>query len=293
MKILCDFDGVLTDISEEAHRAKEIFTQTLLQNNCLNPGRVAAMLSRGEEQLQKNPHQYGWRNRGRIAAYANEDSFLANMGLSYSLDDLSQTEDGDFFKMRQDLKERNIASFNQVSMDSYQTMTEETKRNQRNPIDPDAVKFLNDVMGRGHRVTVVSNSSAERVIDLLSRQGLKAADRKKNSQCPLGVCGGAAKFELDNASRGFFVGPYWIDTARPKYEKILWDENPAIVIGDVFSLDLGLPLFLAKREPECFGKIKLYLRERLYTPDWVKTFITLGSGKQNLKLLRHLGEMDI
>ncbi|MDO8494221.1 MAG: hypothetical protein Q7S68_02675, partial [Deltaproteobacteria bacterium] len=142
MKVLSDFDGVLTDIAEEAHRVREIFTETLIHASGWEAKRIHLLMDRALEHLQKTPHEHGWRTEGRIAAYANEDSFLANIGLSHCLDALSLSENADFLKAVEALKAKNISSFNQVSLNAYQTMTIETKMGKRKPIDAEAVKFL-------------------------------------------------------------------------------------------------------------------------------------------------------
>jgi len=45
------------------------------------------------------------------------------------------------------------------------------------------------------------------------------------------------------------VGEGRVELRRPRYEAILREEAPDAVVGDVFSLDLALPLALRRREP--------------------------------------------
>ena len=51
------------------------------------------------------------------------------------------------------------------------------------------------------------------------------------------------------ATRPLVVGGAAIETARPHYENVLREERPDAVVGDVFSLDLALPLALKREDP--------------------------------------------
>ena len=45
------------------------------------------------------------------------------------------------------------------------------------------------------------------------------------------------------------------------------------MIGDVFSLDLALPLYLRMNDSS-FGNLKVIQRVQPYTPDWVKDYLS-------------------
>jgi hypothetical protein len=62
------------------------------------------------------------------------------------------------------------------------------------------------------------------------------------------------------------VAGYRVETSRPLYESILKEERPGAVVGDVFSLDLALPLHLSRSGE--LGPVQAFLRERHYTPEW-------------------------
>jgi hypothetical protein len=62
------------------------------------------------------------------------------------------------------------------------------------------------------------------------------------------------------------VGGLRVDVARPDYERVLREERPDAVIGDVFSLDLALPLALKRREPE-WRDVRLFWLVLPYTPE--------------------------
>ena len=70
--------------------------------------------------------------------------------------------------------------------------------------------------------------------------------------------GGARKFVLDpGASAELFVGPLRVETARRDYLMILREELPDAVVGDVFSLDLSLPLRLRREDPR-WKRVRLF-----------------------------------
>jgi hypothetical protein len=78
---------------------------------------------------------------------------------------------------------------------------------------------------------------------------------------------------LGDVPRHFDVGGYRVATDRPHYEQILVDERPDVIVGDVFSLDLALPLELVRRNPAAFGSPRIVLRVRPYTPAWSANYI--------------------
>jgi hypothetical protein len=56
-----------------------------------------------------------------------------------------------------------------------------------------------------------------------------------------------------------------IELARPHYEAILREEAPDAVVGDVFSLDLAVPLALRRSEPS-WTHVRLFWLVRDYAP---------------------------
>ena len=69
----------------------------------------------------------------------------------------------------------------------------------------------------------------------------------------------------------FDVGSYRIETRRPVYDAIVREEQPDAVIGDVFSLDLSLPLRLAREN--AIPCDRFFLRVRDYTPVWSRQYL--------------------
>ena len=48
---------------------------------------------------------------------------------------------------------------------------------------------------------------------------------------------------------------------------------PDYVIGDVFSMDIALPVYLRMNDPQ-FKKLKIIQKIQKYTPAWVKEYLS-------------------
>ena len=91
--------------------------------------------------------------------------------------------------------------------------------------------------------------------------------------------GSAKKFVLaDAGADAFDVGGLSIDVARPHYEAVLREERPDAIVGDVYSLDIALPLALKRREPG-WRNVRLFWLAQPYAPDRVRRALaTLPKG---------------
>lgn len=273
MKFVCDFDGVLTDLSQEAARVREIFTVELGRLAGLGTSQRARLLEMAELAMNENPHRYGWYSNGRISAYCNEDAFIRTNALGALLEGWAKdtAHPTETLAIRGKLEAAGVPSFLELAQKSYQQMVSETSAGARHPLDEQTRPVLETLLQRGHRVVIVSNSGTDRILQMFAEAGLKASAAPDS---PLRVRGNAQKFVLGTSARTFRVGEYVVDVDRPGYEKILLEEMPNFVVGDVFSLDLALPMQLASE-----GKIpgvKAILRSRSYTPGWSMRYLTDG-----------------
>jgi hypothetical protein len=235
--------------------------------------------------MESAPHLHGWIAQGRLTAYANEDFFIRNNGIGYLFDTRVDQGDKKFAEILGKLKKSGFESFAALTQWSYNEMVLETKKGKIKPIDSTATNVLRRLLAWGAEITVVSNSGTERIVDLLTNAGLDAYDADEDPKAQLRVRGHAKKFELGKKKEGFKIKDYWLDVNRPNYLKILNAEKPDAVIGDVFSLDLALPLHLAREESKKFGGIKLVLRTRPYTPQWTMDFFSNAKTEKKASLL--------
>jgi FMN phosphatase YigB (HAD superfamily) len=284
MKLLFDFDGVLTDQTAEAGWYKKSFHDKLYEFGGVSKEKTAALLEHAYQNMRANPHEHGWKQHHRLTAYANEDLLVENVGLSICLDEYAATENGVAAEILENLKKNDYPSFFEVSQSAYAFMVEQTRNgNEKNPLDEQVLVLFEDLLNDGHHITIVSNSSTKRIIDIFAEAGLDVPDHEKEPNAPFKIRGGACKFDLDEHKQGFWVHDYWLDTARPNYLKIIREEKPSIITGDVFTLDLATPIFLTRSEPDVFGGMKVVLRQQGYTPQWTQDFFNQNE-ETNAKL---------
>lgn len=267
MKILSDFDGVVTNQLEEAGRVTEIFKESWIRLRKEKPESIEMWMNRAAEAMKKEPWRHGWWMKGRISAFCNEDLFIWNNGMGACLDRWASEGDRELQETWKRLEEAGISGFSGLMQKSYTDMVGETYAGKMKPMDPDAVDAFRQMLAEGHEIVVVSNSGTARILELLKNEGLDAVAHDVNPKALLRVRGDARKFELGEDAKTFSVGVYQIDWNRPVYERILLEEDPDAVIGDVFSLDLALPirLFVERKDRPLLP----YFRKRSYSPDWV------------------------
>lgn len=269
MKLLTDFDGVLTDLAEEAARVRALFDAEVAEA-AASVGRGAAwaaLVGRAEADLRARPRDNGWFWNGRITAFADEDPFVRVNALAARLDAWADAGEAAAATLRKAAVARGRTDFRAIAQASYVRMTEETAAGKMHPLDPEAPKLLASLVARGVRVVVVSNSGTERILKILRGAGLEAFAHGA-ADGPIRVRGDAKKFVLGDAPRTLKCDGYVVDLDRPHYERILREEEPDAVMGDVFSLDLALPLALRRAHVGRFAGARLLLRRRPYTPAW-------------------------
>lgn len=237
--VILDFDGTFTDAYAEAGPFVEGFKRDLFDLL----GRDATDdWNRLEAEVTAHPEKYGWMNGSHIAAPAGADPYLTSSCIAQNLfDELGMLQ--------------REAWRNEILQLLYQTnyaLTESVPRD-------DARAVLDDLLARDLKVVVVTNSRTDAVAAKVDELGLK-------KRAALDVYGDAKKFVIDDASRGEpFDG--LSDMAIPGLDarkvsikrghyfdllRKLWRETGAspeqtLVCGDIFELDLALPLALGCR----------------------------------------------
>ena len=130
----------------------------------------------------------------------------------------------------------------------------------------------------GVEVVVVSNSPAEKLATWFAHVGLASVAHPGRAPRAFCLRGESRKFEIDAArAHPLVLGELSIETARPAYERILREERPDAVVGDVFSLDLALPLRLKREEPGWSGLRVVWIQQR-YTPRWLRAAVEWHAG---------------
>jgi hypothetical protein len=292
MKLVADFDGVMTNLTHEAIRVQELLVE-IWSGIETDPSIPKAWFESARQAVTQNPESWGWEIQGRISAYADEDAFVQTNAIGSWLDAKS-AKDPSLQSALKRLQSHGISSYKSLAQQAYIRMTEEVMSSSLTPIDSETQPALQRLTSMGVEVVITSNSGTDRILDIFQKAGIPAVahpDRKLGS---VRVRGDARKFELASTSRRILMGKREVDIARPIYEQILCEERPNVIIGDVFSLDLALPFELANSKRELFsGGLVALLRERDYTPTWSRELCRSqwSNGRATLNSVTDLGQL--
>ncbi|MFA5624041.1 MAG: hypothetical protein WC966_03150 [Bradymonadales bacterium] len=268
MKIIADFDGTITNIQHEYETQLEKFKEKVLELCDGNVELKENILQSSHDYIQDRFDSFGWGNKGRVTAFGDEDLFMKLLAQMQCLDRWVQENHPVVFPLRKKLLKdpQNPITFESLSRQAHDEMNTEPLTDFNCP-EPEAVTALNTLLEQDIEIIIVSNSPTERIIAKLERVGLKPVDHEDNPSAQFRVRGLAKKFGLGDEPQYEIFGKRMIDTNRPNYRRIIDEERPLAVVGDVFSLDLALPMYLSKLEP-MYDAIQVYLRMRPYTPQW-------------------------
>jgi len=275
MKLLSDFDGVWTSPEAEAGAQGEYMEQVLLS---WTPGedreRAADWLRLARDHVRSDPGRYGWAPGGRLSAYGDEDPFAAHSALLHYLH-LRAGEDAVARDLHAAVLANGFADLDGFGGHTHQQGVERVARERGPGILPAAAAAGRAMLGEGIEVVVVSNSGTDKLSRWFAHAEVPATIHPEARAGALRLRGGARKFVLDpDATDMLEVGSLRVEVARPFYAEILREERPDAVVGDVFSLDLALPLALRRREPG-WSDLRLYWLLQPYTPDRVRREVQL------------------
>ncbi len=293
MRIVMDFDGIFTDPTEEGEACTKYFQEKIISFDLKEVGlesmdKIDSWMGELRARQAAKPYSFGWRSEGRVSAFTFEDPFIRNIGMADFLDYLAANGDVKAKSILKQLKAKDqLSSFSELSEWSFHQL-----KLKKQP-DMGAKKWVEDAIQKGHEVIIVSNSSTDKIVEFLDQNHYSVDSRPQ-------VRGGAKKFGLGKNPRPLFLSKdtsgqknldVIADTDRPTYEQALMELKPDAVIGDVFSLDLTLPLRL-KREGKLDFKWGIFYRYRDYTPSSMVEMITgRNSLVPEVKMVRSWGEV--
>ena len=272
MKLLSDFDGVWTYPTEEglAHGAALDAALEGLVGESERAG-VRAWVARARAAVRAEPTRWGWSSAGRISAFADEDPFTEHGALLHHLDD-RRADDPLAARLAAAIETRGVtldAFGGQCHVSGVQAV--EARRGPG--ITGEAAGAGRTLLARGVEIVVVSNSGTEKLARWFAHAGVPAAVHPAQAHRSLRLRGSARKFVLaPGAGERLAVGGVGVDVARPDYEKVLREERPDAVVGDVFSLDLALPLALKRRDPG-WRRVRLFWLVQPYTSERMRRLI--------------------
>jgi hypothetical protein len=272
VKLLSDFDGVWTYPSEEGV-AHGVALDTALEELVGDGERAAvrAWVARARAAVRAEPTRWGWASAGRISAFADEDPFTEHGALLHHLSD-RRGEDPLAARLAAAIEARG------VTLDAFGGQCHvagvRAVEARRGPgIVDRAAAAGRELLARGVDIVVVSNSDTGKLARWFAHAGLPSAVHPARADRALRLRGSARKFLLaPGAGERITVGGLAVDVARPDYEKVLREERPDAIVGDVFSLDLALPLAL-KRAEAAWKHLRLFWLVHAYTTERMRRLI--------------------
>jgi hypothetical protein len=278
MKLLTDFDGVWTWPEWEGRAQGQVLDE-LFAEWTPQPERaaVAAWIHAAREQCAREPQRYGWApGGGRLSAFGDEDPFAPHSALLHYIH-LHADRDPVATALAERARSHGYEDLDALGGFAHATAVARV-RDERGPgLLPEAAAAGHRLLEAGVEVVVVSNSGAAKLGEWFGHAGLPFTNAQRDGRS-IALRGGARKFLLDDSrSDPLRWNGLEIETARPYYEEALRDERPGAVVGDVFSLDLALPLRLKLREPE-WSQLALYWLIHPYTPRWLEEQVTKHAG---------------
>lgn len=259
-RIISDFDGVLTAQEAEAEavgRCQLDWVSQVMGDR----GRAEALLERCRAQVRADPAHHGWVVGGQLTCYADEDPYVFHNAAGQVL-----------YETAPEAVLRDLAAMGMPTPDifcgrAFVEGTEAWRAVNASHLDPDSVALFEALDRLGIEVVVVSNSTTDRIERIFADFGTDHF----HGTLPR-VRGGARKFVatpervLPLPTHGTF-GPRDVLLHRGFYYDILMEERPLLVIGDVLSLDLALPVTLRDEVPG-FERLQICFRRAAHTPAW-------------------------
>ena len=262
MKILSDFDGVWTDQALEA-QSVNLFLAAEAARLAGVPAEQALEHFRGyEARVKASPSRYGWAPDGRITAYVDEDPFCVPNSIAVYIEEGAEDHARVY---REAVLDGGFATMTAFADHCFHTAAGDYRQQHPPALVPGAAEVLHELHELGAEVLVVSNSPAEKIIGWFTAVG---ADAGTGPDHDLRVRGQAGKQNLGPADTSIEVAGRRIFVDRPMYEQVIEEENPDLIIGDVFSLDLALPHVL-RSQGRSAAPERLVLRKLGHTPEWI------------------------
>lgn len=266
MKFLTDFDGTLTNIQQEYRFVVDFLTRRVAECAGIDKPLFDTLHQTAWAHVALEPHKYGWVHNGRISAFCDEDLFMNVSAAMQLLDDWIDAEHPAVAQILEDVRKSGMR-FVDLTEEAHGAMNLEPLSAFNTP-EPEAVNAILALLDRDCEVVVASNSPASRIIPKFEYVGLKPVDHEDNPSAQFRIRGNAGKFILGNQPKPVPFGSRFVDVDHAAFAKIIAEERPQVMVGDVFSLDLALPMEMARQEPMIYDDMQLYLRVRPYTPQW-------------------------
>jgi len=273
MKLLSDFDGVWTypDAEGAAHGAA-LDAALLAIASEGDRAAVRTWIGEARAAIRRAPERWGWSAAGRLSAFADEDPFTEHGALLHYID----------AHRNEPLPAQLVAAIEREggTLDAFGGTAHvagvgEVESRRGPGITADAAAAGRALLAAGAEIVVVSNSGTGKLARWFAHAGLPATVHPARQPGALRLRGSAQKFVLaEGPGEAIDAGGLRVEVARPHYAAVLAEEAPDAVVGDVFSIDLALPLALKRREP-AWRNVRLFWLVHPYTPERMR--LAIGS----------------
>lgn len=277
-KILSDFDGVWTNQRDEADFILDFAVRELAPLVAEREDSVRARVETYVSRIDAAPSKFGWAPGGRITAYVDEDPLLITNSVIMVL---ATADDPVAERWREVLEASRFGGLEAFADHCFVGGTK-AFRSENPPIMVEAAaEAMAAIRGAGAELVVVSNSRDEKLIAWLEEAGIPAhpADATPVAADSVPVRGDAKKWALSDADASeapsLELGERRVYLDRPHYRAVIERENPDLIIGDVFSLDLALPSQM-RAEGQAAAPGTLILRAHDHTPRWIRDGLAGG-----------------
>lgn len=264
-KFLADFDGVWTDLTGQAAAVHEYRDQRLAQIVGWSVEKTRACISQIQNEIDANPKEHGWRSNGRITAYSDEDPFLNHNSLVIGIELLSKQGNPLCVQLRNLLVENGYSDINVLGAELFQEGCKRYLETAGHKLLPEAQEGLEALLGIAD-VVFCTNFSTATVEHTWKTMGLKPGRTRQGGH--LTIRGNAKKQVLTgDPEQTVEYNGRQVCLDRGHYLQLLEQERPDVVVGDVFSLDLALPLHL-RHSRDDFQHLVCLLKKTPFTPAW-------------------------
>ena len=262
MKILSDFDGVWTNQALEAEQVKLFLAAEAARLAGVSADAALEHFREYEVRVSDTPERYGWAPDGRITAYVDEDPFCVPNSIAVYVEEGAEEHTRAY---REAILDGGYATLTAFADHCFHTAAVQYREQHPPALVPGTAEVLHELHGLEAEVLVVSNSPAEKIVGWFTAVG---ADAGTGAEHDLRVRDRAGKQTLGPTNESIEVGGRRIFIDRPSYLDVIEDEDPDLIIGDVFSLDLALPHVLRTRG-NAKAPATLVLRRHDHTPAWI------------------------
>ncbi len=299
LKLLSGFDGIWTNQEKEAEYVWDTIHKKLRQVTKFSESEIKNIFDEAESDMNRTPYENGWMNEEKISAFRGEDPFGDIYALFGYIDKTANTKSFSVYKQKlAEIKKDINNKYKSPEKFAFECFTEASRKfKESGKLAPpaNAKASLEKVLDKGADVVIASNSGTEKIEHLFLKLGKSPTNEKSFKRNNVFARSNARKFVI---SPDYKMLPetmnikkyYDIQLRRKFYHKVLTDEMPDFVLGNIFSIEIALPLYLRQSEPG-FKNLKVIQLIKKYTPGWVKDYLSKDEFKGIAYMINDIKEL--